>query len=612
MAAVFPHCEAMFERATKLEKVFRRHPETPVFARLAEQALRKGRLMRAQVLCEEGCERFPDYPTGHVILGRVYETQGLWEEARTAFDQGLRLDPDQPAVYRRLSRIYSELGNPTLALKCMESAAHLDPLSDSVSAQLRRLADQTRATSMASVSTEPIATESRSLPPPTENPAPPRAGDGPVPEPERGPATDPSADIPVVVGHGVMDPTEPESPTEEQNSEEPGHLTSSNEPQVPSSPFDAAPSEPAPDSGLANQDEPAAEPFSAVQPLPEWDTPEPNGREASDEDTDQEEATVAEAVVESPAPDAGGPGPGTVEAWPEEETDGIQIDEVEADEVEVGAPDSGVSATTKVVEHEQEIPDSSEVAALGEGLFEESEEEVEEVRPTKAPVPKRPASSTKSSQVAGASAPEPSKAPPRSPGVPPSSPQAPPAKVAGSQPEARQVQDGPPALETVPSDDSRALGEAAGLSIPEGPDGSPVDPDEVADGPDAVVARGEAQTESVVATDDIADANLGDPGPEGSKFSGAEMVDEAPTAGFALRADDGLRDLVAQIQGADEKELKTAEEEDPLPFATVTLAKLYNRQGFGDRAAQIYQQILAVDPSNEAARAGLESLNTAS
>ncbi len=162
----------MFERATKLEKVFRRHPETPVFARLAEQALRKGRLMRAQVLCEEGCERFPDYPTGHVILGRVYETQGLWEEARTAFDQGLRLDPDQPAVYRRLSRIYSELGNPTLALKCMESAAHLDPLSDSVSAQLRRLADQTRATSMASVST-PIATESRSLPPPTENPAPP-------------------------------------------------------------------------------------------------------------------------------------------------------------------------------------------------------------------------------------------------------------------------------------------------------------------------------------------------------------------------------------------------------------------------------------------------------
>ena len=49
-----------------------------MFARLAEQALRKGRLMRAQVLREEGCERFPDYPTGYVILGRVYETQGLW------------------------------------------------------------------------------------------------------------------------------------------------------------------------------------------------------------------------------------------------------------------------------------------------------------------------------------------------------------------------------------------------------------------------------------------------------------------------------------------------------------------------------------------------------
>ena len=54
----------------KLEKAFRREPDAPLFARLADLYLDKGRTERALSLCEEGCANFPDYSTGFVVLSK--------------------------------------------------------------------------------------------------------------------------------------------------------------------------------------------------------------------------------------------------------------------------------------------------------------------------------------------------------------------------------------------------------------------------------------------------------------------------------------------------------------------------------------------------------------
>lgn len=131
----------MFDRTSKLEKAVRRNPRAPLFARLADHYLRRGRVEQAVVLCEEGCERFPDYPTGHLVLSRCYEAQDQFEEARTSLDRGLRLDPQNPAGFRQLSRIYAQMGNGPLALKSLEAAAQLDPFSDSLAAELEQLID---------------------------------------------------------------------------------------------------------------------------------------------------------------------------------------------------------------------------------------------------------------------------------------------------------------------------------------------------------------------------------------------------------------------------------------------------------------------------------------
>jgi len=44
-------------------------------------------------------------------------------------------------------------------------------------------------------------------------------------------------------------------------------------------------------------------------------------------------------------------------------------------------------------------------------------------------------------------------------------------------------------------------------------------------------------------------------------------------------------------------------------WQTITMADIFAKQGHSDRARRIYQSILAVDPENEAARRGIESLS---
>jgi type II secretory pathway component HofQ len=47
------------------------------------------------------------------------------------------------------------------------------------------------------------------------------------------------------------------------------------------------------------------------------------------------------------------------------------------------------------------------------------------------------------------------------------------------------------------------------------------------------------------------------------------------------------------------------------PLSSSTLAELYLRQGLTDRAREVYRQVLADDPSNARARAGLRDLDAA-
>lgn len=134
----------MADRLAKLEKAYRQNPDSPLFARLADLYLESGRPEHALEICLKGCEDFPDYATGFMILARCYETSGAVEEARDALDQALRLDPVNPRGYETLSAIYHKLGVPTLALKSLEQAAVLDPFAEDLPSRVDELTYEVR------------------------------------------------------------------------------------------------------------------------------------------------------------------------------------------------------------------------------------------------------------------------------------------------------------------------------------------------------------------------------------------------------------------------------------------------------------------------------------
>ena len=163
----------MFARTSKVEKAFRRFPRAPLFARLAEEYLRKGRPMRAQALCEEGCERFPSYPTGFFVLGRCYEARRMWQQARSAMDQGLQLDPGNLAGLRQLAGIHRRLGEEQRALECLERASALDPLSGRLKRELASLAAEVRPRPAAAPAPAPDSAQPpAAIPLPAPGPAP--------------------------------------------------------------------------------------------------------------------------------------------------------------------------------------------------------------------------------------------------------------------------------------------------------------------------------------------------------------------------------------------------------------------------------------------------------
>ena len=133
----------MADPITKLEKAFRRDPHFPHFARLADLYLKRGRIERALALCQKGCESFPDYATGFIVLSKCYEKQGDLKQAHEAMGQALRLDPQNPSGYKRLAHLSEQLDLTPLVLQSLRQAADLDPFDASLAEQIDRFASQT-------------------------------------------------------------------------------------------------------------------------------------------------------------------------------------------------------------------------------------------------------------------------------------------------------------------------------------------------------------------------------------------------------------------------------------------------------------------------------------
>lgn len=71
-----------------------KEPLSPRFARGAAQLLKEGKTAEAAAMCENGVKAYPRYATGHLVLGRCYETLGRSVEAMLSYRRVLNAVPD--------------------------------------------------------------------------------------------------------------------------------------------------------------------------------------------------------------------------------------------------------------------------------------------------------------------------------------------------------------------------------------------------------------------------------------------------------------------------------------------------------------------------------------
>lgn len=114
----------------RLELLFAAHPEGRVFTHLAEAYRRAGDAQRAHELLENGLARHGDYPSAHVVMGRVLLDLGRTEEAGRSFRRALELDPHNLVALRALADIARSEGRTAEAMDYYRKLLELDPFDD--------------------------------------------------------------------------------------------------------------------------------------------------------------------------------------------------------------------------------------------------------------------------------------------------------------------------------------------------------------------------------------------------------------------------------------------------------------------------------------------------
>lgn len=116
-----------------------RDPEGRAFAPLAEAYLEAGDPSQALELVVEGLDRHPDFASGHLVAGRVFQATDDLDSALLAFDRVLELDPENTAALLARARISEMQGQLQEAMSRYLRLDALSPGDPQVQEAIRKL-----------------------------------------------------------------------------------------------------------------------------------------------------------------------------------------------------------------------------------------------------------------------------------------------------------------------------------------------------------------------------------------------------------------------------------------------------------------------------------------
>lgn len=150
-------------RLDELERKFAENPRR-YFAPLANEYRKSGDLGTAIAICREQLAHYPGHMSGHVVLGQALYESRQPQDAQRAFERALELDPENLIALRHLGDIARDRGEGTAARAWYQRVLEADPRNDDIAAQLQQLTPMAQRASVAAP--EPAAPAYVAPPPP--------------------------------------------------------------------------------------------------------------------------------------------------------------------------------------------------------------------------------------------------------------------------------------------------------------------------------------------------------------------------------------------------------------------------------------------------------------
>ncbi len=111
---------------------FDKSPKSRIFAPLADAYRKNGDVKKAIKICEKGLQRFPEYASARVILGKCYYDNGASERSKSEFERVLELDSENMVALKFLGDIFFAEDDKEKATRFYRDLLAIDPTNKEV------------------------------------------------------------------------------------------------------------------------------------------------------------------------------------------------------------------------------------------------------------------------------------------------------------------------------------------------------------------------------------------------------------------------------------------------------------------------------------------------
>jgi tetratricopeptide (TPR) repeat protein len=129
----------MSEELQDLIERYKRAPDSRIFAPLADAYRKKGEVDKAIEIVEKGLEKFPQYASAHVILGKCFYDKGATERAKAEFTRVLDVDAENMVALKFMGEIFLAEDKRADAAEYFKKILVIDPTNEDVAHALEEM-----------------------------------------------------------------------------------------------------------------------------------------------------------------------------------------------------------------------------------------------------------------------------------------------------------------------------------------------------------------------------------------------------------------------------------------------------------------------------------------